>query len=83
MLEARLDAIREAGGNPFNEYQIPEAVIKFKQGFGRLIRSKQDSGIVVVLDPRIKTKPYGRVFVNSLPKCNVVEESLSLLSEES
>ncbi len=76
LLEARLDAIRESGGNPFNEYQLPEAVIKFKQGFGRLIRSRQDSGIVVVLDPRIRTKPYGRTFINSLPKCNVVEESI-------
>jgi ATP-dependent DNA helicase DinG len=76
LLGARLDAIREAGGNPFNEYQLPEAVIKFKQGFGRLIRSKSDNGIVVVLDPRIRTKPYGRVFVNSLPKCQIVEEVL-------
>ncbi len=67
LLEARLDAIRQAGGNPFTEYQLPEAVIKFKQGFGRLIRSAHDHGQVVVLDSRILTKFYGRIFLESLP----------------
>jgi ATP-dependent DNA helicase DinG len=72
VVEARLDAIREAGGNPFGEYSLPEAIIKFKQGFGRLIRSKTDRGIVVVLDKRIVTKGYGRQFVEALPAVRVV-----------
>ena len=71
LLESRLEAIRKRGGNPFNEHQLPAAIIKFKQGFGRLIRSQSDSGIVVILDPRIFTKPYGRSFINSLPECNL------------
>lgn len=75
LLESRLEVIRARGGNPFVEYQVPEAVIKLKQGFGRLIRGKDDRGIVVILDPRISTKPYGRTFLSSLPDCPRVVES--------
>lgn len=69
LLESRVDAIRARGGNPFQEYQVPEAIIKLKQGFGRLIRTRSDSGRVVILDPRVLTKPYGRLFLKSLPDC--------------
>jgi ATP-dependent DNA helicase DinG len=72
LLEARLEAIRERGGNPFVEYQVPEAVIKLKQGFGRLIRRKDDTGQVAILDPRIRSKSYGRQFLESLPDCTLV-----------
>ncbi|MFQ5806676.1 MAG: ATP-dependent DNA helicase, partial [Phycisphaerae bacterium] len=71
MVEARIDLIRRRGGNPFMDYQLPEAVLKFRQGFGRLIRSKADRGIVVILDPRVTRKPYGRQFLDSLPPCHV------------
>ncbi|MGZ3381259.1 MAG: ATP-dependent DNA helicase [Isosphaeraceae bacterium] len=79
LLEARLEDIRKRGGNPFVEYQVPEAVIKLKQGFGRLIRTRTDRGIVVILDPRVMTKPYGRTFLGSLPDCPRIVEQIDLL----
>ena len=69
LIQARIDAIRAAGGEPFMEFQLPEAVLKLKQGFGRLIRSSTDHGIVVLLDRRVKTKYYGRMFLQALPQC--------------
>jgi len=76
LVAARIEAINEAGGNAFVEYQLPEAVLKLKQGFGRLIRTADDSGTVVILDPRVLTKPYGRVFLESLPPATVEVEPL-------
>ena len=71
VVAARLKRIKEKGGDPFRDYSLPEAVLKFRQGFGRLIRSQTDEGIVVVLDSRLLTKWYGRAFLRSLPECPV------------
>lgn len=71
VVEARVKAIQARGGNPFFEYTVPEAVLKFRQGVGRLIRSKTDTGMVAVLDSRLKNKAYGRTFLRSLPECPV------------
>jgi ATP-dependent DNA helicase DinG len=71
LLAGRLQQIKEQGGNPFLDYQLPSAIIKFKQGFGRLIRSKTDTGIVVILDSRVVNKPYGQKFLAAIPKCKM------------
>ena len=77
---ARIDAVREKGENPFSDFQLPQAVIMFKQGFGRLIRNRTDRGVVAVLDPRIKTRRYGAEFIKALPKCRHTD-SIEKVSE--
>ena len=71
LIEARLEAIEARGGNAFGEFSLPEAILKFRQGVGRLIRTKTDTGIIVVLDNRVLTKQYGQAFLDALPKCPV------------
>ncbi len=71
VVRARLDRIQQRGGDPFREYSLPEAVIKFRQGVGRLIRTATDTGVIVVLDRRIADKWYGRWFLRALPECPV------------
>ena len=73
IMEARVKQIKESGGNEFFEFSLPEAILRLKQGFGRLIRTQTDKGIVVILDPRIKTRSYGKQFLDSLPDCEIVE----------
>ena len=73
LIEAKLEAVTKSGGNAFMDLSLPEAIIRFKQGFGRLIRSRSDKGIVVVLDPRVKTKRYGRMFLDALPDVRVID----------
>ncbi len=85
VLEARAEHIAASGGDPFMEYTVPQAVIKFKQGFGRLIRSKGDRGAVLILDSRVLSRGYGKLFLRSLPDLEVVsaegKEVLARLQE--
>jgi ATP-dependent DNA helicase DinG len=74
IIEAKIESIEKRGGNPFTEFSLPGAILKFKQGIGRLIRNKTDKGIIVILDSRVATRPYGKYFLNSLPECEIIVE---------
>jgi ATP-dependent DNA helicase DinG len=71
LIQGRIEQIKQRGESPFFTYQLPMAIIKFKQGFGRLVRNKTDTGIVVVLDSRIARKNYGKMFLSAMPPCNI------------
>src|SRR6476646_7837948 len=71
LIEAKLELVEARGGDAFTEYSLPEAILKFRQGVGRLIRTKSDNGIIVILDNRVVTKSYGRAFLKALPNCPV------------
>jgi len=73
VVQARMKAIEENGGRPFFDYQVPEAVLTLKQGFGRLIRSLEDRGVLVLLDPRVRTQRYGQIFLQSLPPYRITQ----------
>jgi len=84
VVRARIEHLHSQGASPFKDYQLPEAVLALKQGVGRLIRSEEDRGVVVVCDPRLSERGYGRVFRSSLPPMAVVREQgpvLELLRE--
>jgi ATP-dependent DNA helicase DinG len=74
IMEARLERIASFGGSPFWDYQVPSAIILLKQGLGRLIRTRQDRGLLAILDPRILRKSYGKAFLESLPQCRWVHD---------
>jgi ATP-dependent DNA helicase DinG len=71
---ARIEAIAARGGDSFSEYQVPLAILSLQQGLGRLIRHRQDRGVLAVLDPRLRTMGYGRRFLNSLPPAPVTSD---------
>lgn len=82
IIQARSEAISAKGGDPFMEYSLPQAIVKFKQGFGRLIRNRHDRGCIICLDTRLLTKRYGKLFLSSLPTCQQVFASGDTIHEQ-
>jgi len=82
IIEARAEAIERAGGDAFYNYSVPMAVIKFKQGFGRLIRSRDDRGVVIIFDSRVATKRYGKIFLQSLPDARCIKDKKEVVFRE-
>ena len=78
---ARHDRLRQQGRNPFFELTLPQAILRLRQGYGRLIRRRSDQGAVVILDPRIETARYGRRFMTSLPPARRLRGDLGVVSE--
>jgi len=81
IIEAKNEFLESQGKNPFVELSLPEAIIKFKQGFGRLIRTKKDKGIVCILDTRIISKIYGKKFLKAIPNCHIKYDQLDFIKQ--
>ena len=77
-----ISARAETFENAFSEYTLPEAILRFRQGFGRLIRTQSDRGVVAILDRRVRSKQYGQLFLQSLPGCHIVESSIENLPDD-
>jgi len=76
LVQARIREIEQSGGNGFADYQVPAAILRLKQGFGRLIRSRTDKGVLAILDSRLKTRGYGKLFLSSLPDYAIVDDEM-------
>jgi ATP-dependent DNA helicase DinG len=85
LVSARMARVEREGGSPFSDYQVPHAILRLKQGLGRLIRSKSDRGVLSILDNRLSTKGYGKVFLASLPDYAMtdrIEDLVEFMKEE-
>ncbi|MDP4163941.1 MAG: helicase C-terminal domain-containing protein, partial [Bacillota bacterium] len=81
LTQAKNELISQNGGNPFADYSLPEAILRFKQGFGRLIRTESDRGVIVIFDKRILTSSYGKDFIQSIPPVPIKNGTIDLIVE--